>query len=603
MKCKKCSYEWKSYGESLTCPGCGARAMLTASEKQTLWEEAYGAEKIKDFVGRARCYHTLAEMGDEKAQYAYGECLRRGAGVARNTDEAIVWYKAAARRRYPAAAYCLARCLAENPNFVGGKDQIYFWLRVGAEFGDTNAAVELARVYETGDGVESSHRHALFWLTQAALGKHTDAATTLAKMYFEGAGVEKNVGAARYIVKNLLFGGIRAKLLAVRIGRGEAEPLPEVFIPGREEEKLSLAYEAEERGEYSIASHLYFVSARGGSMDATYRLARLYEAGEGVPKSEEEARRRYGVAAESGHLDALLRLGIVCEEGKGGDVDVDRALACYERLSAAGVADGAYRLGEIYREGKLVRTDLLAAIRHYKEALRAGHEGARVALDEIKTVADRIYEKSERLAERGNEAGADDACRAAAMMGHADAAFALAQKLAKTAKNPADRKEVFTFYRTAAEGGHVGGVYHLALCYKDGYGTARDFTAASSLLTLASKQEYENAADEFNKLRAAKYRRIARRFYSISSELYRKGNTEEAIRFRNIAAKLGSARAMYMLGCHYEFGDGVPADRTKANAWYARARNAGYVVTQGNLKGGYLRERKKLVLAKRAETK
>ena len=603
MKCKKCSYEWKSYGESLTCPGCGARVALTASEKQTLWEEAYGAEKIKDFVGRARCYYTLAEMGDEKAQYAYGECLRRGAGVTRNMDEAIIWYKAAARRRYPAAAYCLAKCLAESPTFAGSKEQIYFWLRVGAEFGDSNAAVELARVYETGDGVESSHRHAVFWLTQAALGKHADAAMTLAKMYYEGAGVEKNLGAARYIAKNLLPGGIRAKLLAMRIGRGEEEPLPEVFIPGREEEKLALAHEAEEKGEYAIASHLYFVAARGGNMDATYRLARFYETGEGVPQSAEEARRRYGVAAEAGHLDAILRLGILCEEGVGGDVDVACALSCYERLASAGVAEGAYRLGEIYREGKLVRTDLLTAIRHYKEALRAGHEGARVALDEIKTVADRIFEKSEYLNERGNKKEAEDARRAAAMMGHADAAYVMARNLEKEAKNPADRKEVFAFYRTAAEGGHIGGVYHLALCYKDGYGTARDFAAASSLLTVAAKQEYENAADEFNKLRSAKYRRIARRFYSISSELYRKGNIEEAIRFRNIAAKLGSARAMYLLGCHYEFGDGVPADRVKANAWYARAKNAGYVVTQGNLKGGYLRERKKLVLAKRTETK
>ena len=67
MKCKRCGFEWQSYGEALTCPGCGVVTALTQSEKQTLWEEAYEAEKIKDLALRARCYLALAEQGDEKA--------------------------------------------------------------------------------------------------------------------------------------------------------------------------------------------------------------------------------------------------------------------------------------------------------------------------------------------------------------------------------------------------------------------------------------------------------------------------------------------------------------------------------------------------------
>ena len=81
MKCKRCGFEWQSYGEALTCPGCGVVTALTQSEKQTWWEEAYEAEKIKDLALRARCYLALAEQGDEKAAYAYGECLRRSFGV------------------------------------------------------------------------------------------------------------------------------------------------------------------------------------------------------------------------------------------------------------------------------------------------------------------------------------------------------------------------------------------------------------------------------------------------------------------------------------------------------------------------------------------
>ena len=81
--------------------------------------------------------------------------------------------------------------------------------------------------------------------------------------------------------------------------------------------------------------------------------------------------------------------------------------------------------------------------------------------------------------------------------------------------------------------------------------------------------------------------------------LYRKGDVAEAVKFRNFAAKLGSARAMYVLGCHFEFGEGLPADRLKAGAWYTRAATAGFDASRGDLKGGFLRERKKLVLARR----
>ena len=602
MKCKKCAYEWQSFGESLTCPGCGTRATLTSSEKQTLWEEAYEAEKIKDHALGARCYLALAEMGDEKAQYAYGECLRRGIGVSKNVEEAILWYKAAARRRYPAAAYRLAKCLLETNRYGNTSGQVFFWLRVAAEFGEIDAAIELSNAYEEGVGVEPSHRHALFWLMRAAEYGNNDARIALAKMYYEGNGVEQSLAAARYFMQEVPKTGFRLRRFARRLGSGACEAPKEITILARDEERLSLARQAESDGEYAIASHLYFFAARGGDIEASYRLGRLYEEGLGVPKSPEEARRRYGIASHAGNADATLRLGILCAEGRGGAVDVDTAIDCFTKLAEAGVAEGSFRLGELYREGKLVAADLLAAIRHYNDAIAKGHEGARLAMDEINTIAGRIYEKASRLEKRGDPDGARDAYRAAALMGHAESAYAIGLILEQSAKKPEERKEVFTFYRTAAEGGHVGGVYHLALCYSRGYGTARDFDLATQLLTVAAKQKHTEAEQELNALKLAKYRRVARRFYSISSVLYRKGELAEAIKFRNIAAKLGSARAMYVLGCHFEFGDGLPADRAKAGAWYTRAAGAGYDASRGDLKGGFLRERKKLLLAKRNQT-
>ncbi len=597
MNCKKCGHEWQSYGEALTCPACGTAATLTQTEKQTLWEQAYEAEHIRDMALRARCYLKLAEQGDAKAQFAYGECKRRGEGVAQNEEEAVFWYKASARRLSPVAAYRLAMCLAKSPSFGDGTRQAFFWLRVGAELGDAEAAYELSRVYEEGRGVDASHRHALYWLMTAARRGQGEACATLAKMYFEGNGVEKNNAVARYFLKKAPS-GLRTKWLALRLGAGDCTEPAELFLPEREEERLVLGRQAENEGEYAIASYLYFIAAKGGSDEAASRLGRFYEEGLGVPKSTEEARRRYGIAAKAGNANALLHLGLLAEGGEGGDADGKTALECYTRLEEKGDAEGAFHLGEMYRKGALLPKDYPEAIRHYKLAARLGHRGAEAALEGLRREADAAYEKGRMAEDIGDMTISVTQYRFAAEMGHAAAAYTMGLLCERSATCAKDRREAVSYYTVAAESGHVGGICRLGLCYSRGFGVARDYAKANSLLSIAAKQNDAEAAGELAALKARRYRRVARRFYSIATVLYRKGNVSEAIQFRNIAAKLGSVRAMYMLGCHFEFGDGVSPDRIKANAWYNRAVSMGFDPAKGDIKGGYLRERKKLILTK-----
>ena len=602
MKCKRCGYEWQSYGEAFTCPGCGGSVALTLSEKQTLWEEVYEAETIKDLALRARLYLALAEQGDAKAAYLYAECLRRGVGVAENGGEALYWYKAAAGRMQSAAAYRLSVLLSDDA-FGNDKKQSFFWLRVAAELGDADAAFALAEAYEKGDGVPPSHKHALFWLTKAAMAGHGDARISLAKSYAAGDGVGKNLAVARYFMKNVPVSGFRMKCFVRRLGAGECEEPVELVIPTGEEDRLTLAKEAEAAGEYAIASQLYFLAARAGNVDATYRLGLFYEEGRGVPRSLEEARRRFGIAAKAGHTDASLRAARFLKAGVGGPVDATHAKEIYEHLEEKGISEAAYLLGEMYRTGDGIAANASLALRHYKVAEKLGYADAKARLAELRASADAVYEKGCLLEDRGEQLAAVEAYRTAAEMGHAGAAYTMGILVEKSATKPKERKEAFAFFSVAAEGGHVGGVYRLGLCYSRGFGVERNYAAAHSLLAIAAKRGEKGAEKEIAALKARKYRRAARRFYSISSVLYRKGNVMEAVKFRNIAAKLGSARAMYVLGCHLEFGDGLPADRLKAGAWYTRASEAGFDAGRGDLKGGFLRERKKLILARRGETK
>jgi TPR repeat protein len=86
----------------------------------------------------------------------------------------------------------------------------------------------------------------------------------------------------------------------------------------------------------------------------------------------------------------------------------------------------------------------------------------------------------------------------------------------------------------------------------------------------------------------------AHRLYSAAAAVYHRGDVEGAIRLRLEAAKSGSARASYMIGCHFEFGDGVVLDRERAARWYESAANAGFLGGHARLKSGYLREKRKI---------
>jgi len=67
--------------------------------------------------------------------------------------------------------------------------------------------------------------------------------------------------------------------------------------------------------------------------------------------------------------------------------------------------------------------------------------------------------------------------RRASRNGDLDGSVLVAHFLSER-RNPGDRVAALTFYRTAAEGGHTGGMQSLACCYEQGIGTERDLVSA-----------------------------------------------------------------------------------------------------------------------------
>jgi hypothetical protein len=58
---------------------------------------------------------------------------------------------------------------------------------------------------------------------------------------------------------------------------------------------------------------------------------------------------------------------------------------------------------------------------------------------------------------------------------------------------------------------------------------------------------------------------------------YNRNDYDKALKLLRPAAEKGDARAQYLLGRHYQFGQGVKADRAEAYFWYKRAEAKGHL--------------------------
>lgn len=119
---------------------------------------------------------------------------------------------------------------------------------------------------------------------------------------------------------------------------------------------------------------------RGFAM-AQYRLAKLYERGEGVPADLTQARQWTERAAASGNRRAMHDLGVYFARGEGASQDDAAAFRWFRQAAELGVADSQYNLGVLYQQGRGVAASPSEALFWFLVASRQGDEdaGARAA--------------------------------------------------------------------------------------------------------------------------------------------------------------------------------------------------------------------------------
>jgi localization factor PodJL len=140
------------------------------------------------------------------------------------------------------------------------------------------------------------------------------------------------------------------------------------------------AVELLQTGEKSRAVQLLKEAAGRGLVMADYRLAKLYEKGEGVPRDMAAARSWTEKAAIGGNVKAMHDLAVFYAEGDAGPQSYAAAVEWFRQASDLGLVDSQYNLAVLYEQGLGLTQDRSEAAFWFEVAGRAGdQDGARRA--------------------------------------------------------------------------------------------------------------------------------------------------------------------------------------------------------------------------------
>ncbi len=136
------------------------------------------------------------------------------------------------------------------------------------------------------------------------------------------------------------------------------------------------------KGEKREAAETMRRAADEGLAAAQYRMGKLYERGEGVPRSMLESRKWTRLAADQGNVKAMHDLAVFYAEGEGGEQSFVGAAEWFTKAAEYGLVDSQYNLGVLYERGLGVSENAAEAAFWFDLAGRSGDaDGARRARD------------------------------------------------------------------------------------------------------------------------------------------------------------------------------------------------------------------------------
>lgn len=269
----------------------------------------------------------------------------------RNPDEALPWLKKSAEGGDATSQRELGDIYAEP----GAHQDIiiaFSWWQKAAAQDEPLAQFKTARALDTGEGAtQDLPAAAKLYEKVAALGPDNknelglavlQSRCRLGAMYADGIGVKQDDEKMAVLWNSDARMILKLKPKALKGDADAALALGNVLRPNMDCRKEA----------NTEAAKWYRIAADKGVTDAEYYIGRLYDAGEGLARSDKEAMKWYARAAAKGHAQALYQFGMLYARPHDGQ-PADKAVSLKLIRIAAdqGHTLAMYRLARLYAAG------------------------------------------------------------------------------------------------------------------------------------------------------------------------------------------------------------------------------------------------------------
>ena len=567
IKCKKCEHHSDYTGKP--CVICGSEIEIDENDIEEAKKLLERALKERNFAKVHSCRHLLADAGDKDAAREYAKYLEKYDSQLKNIDTAMDYYFKAAKQNDPYSAYRFSKLIGRS-----SEQNSKFWLKYAAILGSINSYPDVSELFSA----EGNEEAAAYYCSLAASCDDTVSIVNMSKRWYDGVGVPKNPAYAKWYLDKLSIPPIHAIKLAYKLRSTQSEEPYRLVFPEYKKYLKSLSEEAKTLGFYTAYFYLISTLAKEGDINAEAALGILYTEGKGCQQNIERGRAILELSMAHGNPAAAVYLGEAHLTGEFFAKNIAYAIKCFETAASLGYSDSYEKLGDIYREGKLVEKNIPKAVELYDLAAAGGCIGAKSKSEAIKEKRREFYIDAYQIINSRKPVTEEESFSAfkasaiATAMGEVRAMTLLAKCYFYGFGTKKDRKTGFYWYNEAVRLGDREATLHLAICYSRGLGVAFSFKNAVKYLKIAKSLGLNGASDELGVLYKRKTKKMVRALYAQSMELLFQKKPVEAARLLSSFESLAYPKALYTLGCLYEFGTGVAkADPKRAENYYKKA--------------------------------
>lgn len=330
------------------------------------------------------------------------------------------------------------------------------------------------------------------------------------------------------------------------------------------------------RDEEDKAFEWYMKAAQKNNTDGMFCVGECYSGGMGVEADEAKAVEWYKKGADLQDVYCVNALAKCYRNGIGVPINIDQAIDLYNSILYNGVANK--ELGDIYRleDGYI---DYEKAIQCYLKAVEID-ENDGYSMNAIGSILDDEYESYTEAIEWYEKAAEAGIAEAMVRLGDVyyladdvnindDGKATVWYKKAVEAGDTSgeaywglgvlsnNERDKFRNYKQSAEAGCSLGMYGLGNCYLNGEGTNPNENKGVYWLRKAANAGDISAMKDLG-------------WYYRKHEQY-----DQAFQYFNMGAERDDADCLLGLGLLYDWGQGVTADKAKAEKWYKKAGEKG----------------------------